>query len=137
MKRYERYKQTKVEFLNEIPEHRVEKRMRFIGYLYGGLSGKSANDFNILDAIYQTGITFTTVGFGEIASISQAGRLFTITLIIFGFAIFVILIGIFIYKRYCFKLDIFYQIVPICAGPKILELAAAASVLKSSSKLST
>jgi len=49
MKRYEIYKQTKVEFLNEIPEHWVEKRMRFIGYLYGGLSGKSSNDFNKSD----------------------------------------------------------------------------------------
>lgn len=46
------------------------------------------DDFPILDAIYQTGITFTTVGFGEIAPISPAGRFFTITLIIFGFAIF-------------------------------------------------
>jgi voltage-gated potassium channel len=46
------------------------------------------DDFEILDAIYQTGITFTTVGFGEIAPISDAGRFFTITLIIFGFGIF-------------------------------------------------
>jgi len=46
------------------------------------------DDFTILDAIYQTGITFTTVGFGEIGNISPAGRLFTITLIIFGFLIF-------------------------------------------------
>jgi len=46
------------------------------------------DDFPILDAIYQTGITFTTVGFGEMYKISSAGRFFTITLIIFGFAIF-------------------------------------------------
>jgi len=46
------------------------------------------DDFTILDAIYQTGITFTTVGFGEVSPISPAGRLFTITLIIFGFLIF-------------------------------------------------
>jgi len=46
------------------------------------------DDFPILDAIYQTGITFTTVGFGEVREISEAGRLFTITLIIFGFLIF-------------------------------------------------
>ena len=46
------------------------------------------DDFPILDAIYQTGITFTTVGFGEVEKISNAGRLFTITLIIFGFLIF-------------------------------------------------
>ncbi|MEA1915044.1 MAG: NAD-binding protein [Campylobacterota bacterium] len=52
-----------------------------IGYIY-------IDDFSILDAIYQTGITFTTVGFGEIAPISDAGRFFTVTLIIFGFGIF-------------------------------------------------
>ena len=46
------------------------------------------DDFPILDAIYQTGITFTTVGFGEIKPISDAGRFFTVTLIIFGFALF-------------------------------------------------
>ncbi|MGB5867612.1 MAG: ion channel, partial [Arcobacteraceae bacterium] len=46
------------------------------------------DDFPLLDALYQTGITFTTVGFGEINHISQAGRMFTITLIIFGFLIF-------------------------------------------------
>lgn len=46
------------------------------------------DDFPILDAIYQTGITFTTVGFGEVAPISSAGRFFTVTLIIFGFATF-------------------------------------------------
>jgi len=51
------------------------------------------DDFTLMDAIYQTGITFTTVGFGEIAPISDAGRLFTITLIISGFAIFSLAIG--------------------------------------------
>jgi len=54
------------------------------------------DDFTILDAIYQTGITFTTVGFGEVAPISPAGRLFTITLIIFGFLIFTLSITTFI-----------------------------------------
>ena len=46
------------------------------------------DDFTLLDALFQTGITFTTVGFGEVKEISQPGRLFTITLIIFGFLIF-------------------------------------------------
>ncbi len=54
------------------------------------------DDFTIFDAIYQTGITFTTVGFGEIAPISTAGRIFTITLIIAGFAVFSSAIGILI-----------------------------------------
>ena len=51
------------------------------------------DDFTLMDAIYQTGITFTTVGFGEIAPISDAGRIFTITLIISGFAVFSLAIG--------------------------------------------
>jgi len=51
------------------------------------------DDFTLMDAIYQTGITFTTVGFGEIAPISHTGRIFTITLIIAGFAIFSLAIG--------------------------------------------
>lgn len=52
--------------------------------------------FGLMDAIYQTGITFTTVGFGEIAPISDAGRIFTITLIITGFAVFTMAVGIMI-----------------------------------------
>ena len=54
------------------------------------------DNMNLMDAIYQTGITFTTVGFGEIAPISQAGRIFTITLIITGFAVFSLATGILI-----------------------------------------
>lgn len=52
------------------------------------------DDFALMDAIYQTGITFTTVGFGEISPVSDAGRIFTITLIISGFAVFSSAIGI-------------------------------------------
>lgn len=54
------------------------------------------DDFELMDAIYQTGITFTTVGFGEMAPVSNAGRIFTITLIIAGFAVFSSAIGILI-----------------------------------------
>ncbi len=60
--------------------------------MVGTLGYMIIDDFPILDAIYQTGITFTTVGFGEIRPISNAGRLFTITLIIFGFLVFTLAI---------------------------------------------
>jgi voltage-gated potassium channel len=64
--------------------------------LLGTLGYMWIDDFTIIDAIYQTGITFTTVGFGEIAPISSAGRMFTITLIIFGFAVFTLSAGLLI-----------------------------------------
>jgi voltage-gated potassium channel len=56
--------------------------------IVGTLGYVIIDDFSLIDAIYQTGITFTTVGFGEISPISSLGRIFTITLIILGFAIF-------------------------------------------------
>jgi len=62
--------------------------------LIGTIGYVIIDDFTLIDAIYQTGITFTTVGFGEIAPISHAGRIFTITLIIAGFAVFSSAIGI-------------------------------------------
>ncbi len=62
--------------------------------LLGTLGYIWIDHFSLMDAIYQTGITFTTVGFGEIAPISQVGRLFTIFLIIAGFAVFSYAVGI-------------------------------------------
>jgi len=64
--------------------------------LIGTLGYIIIDGFTLMDAIYQTGITFTTVGFGEIAPISDAGRIFTITLIIAGFAVFSSAVGIMI-----------------------------------------
>ena len=62
--------------------------------MFGTFGYMLIDDMSLLDALYQTGITFTTVGFGEIAPISDIGRIFTIALIIFGFLIFSVAIGI-------------------------------------------
>ena len=64
--------------------------------MFGTIGYVIIDDFALMDAIYQTGISFTTVGFGEIAPISDAGRIFTITLIISGFAVFSSAVGILI-----------------------------------------
>lgn len=60
----------------------------------GTLGYVMIEDFSLLDAIYQTGITFTTVGFGEIAPISSVGRIFTIFLIVLGFLILTFSLGV-------------------------------------------
>ncbi len=62
--------------------------------MFGTIGYILIDNFTLMDAIYQTGITFTTVGFGEIAPISDAGRIFTITLIILGFGVFSFAVGI-------------------------------------------
>jgi len=62
--------------------------------LIGTIGYMLIDKFPLMDAIYQTGITFTTVGFGEQRPLSDMGRIFTITLIIFGFIVFSIAIGI-------------------------------------------
>ena len=62
--------------------------------LIGTIGYMVIDGFPLMDAIYQTGITFTTVGFGEIHPISDMGRIFTISLIIFGFVVFSIAVGI-------------------------------------------
>lgn len=62
--------------------------------LIGALGYVLIDDFSIMDAIYQATITFTTVGYTEIAPISTAGRFFTILYIILSFVVFMFSIGI-------------------------------------------
>ena len=62
--------------------------------LIGTIGYVLIDNFPIFDAIYQTAITFTTVGFGEVHPLSDAGKIFTINLIIAGFAVFSSAIGI-------------------------------------------
>lgn len=60
-----------------------------LGYIY-------IEDYTIMDAIFQTGYTFTTVGFGALkeGEFSAAGQIFTVTLIILGFTVFTLAVGI-------------------------------------------
>ncbi|MDK9693389.1 MAG: NAD-binding protein [Sulfurimonas sp.] len=60
-----------------------------LGYIY-------IENYTIMDAIFQAGYTFTTVGFGALkeGEFSAAGQIFTVTLIILGFTVFTIAVGI-------------------------------------------
>jgi len=86
------------ELLPEVYPHlkafRLPLILTVIVMLVGTFGYVIIDNFTIMDAIYQTAVTFTTVGFGEIAPISDAGRIFTINLIIAGFAVFSSAIGI-------------------------------------------
>jgi voltage-gated potassium channel len=82
------------ELYYELRHLRLPINITVLTMLFGSIGYMVIDDFSLMDAIYQTGITFTTVGFGEIAPISPAGRLFTITLIIFGFIVFTFAVGL-------------------------------------------
>jgi len=82
------------EFYAQLAPFRLPLILTVLIMLIGTLGYMVIDHFPLMDAIYQTGITFTTVGFGEIHPISDAGRIFTITLIIFGFVVFSIAVGI-------------------------------------------
>ncbi|MBL0708296.1 MAG: NAD-binding protein [Sulfurimonas sp.] len=87
-----------VKLLPELYSHlkpfRLPAILTIMIMLVGTVGYVLIDNFTLMDAFYQTGITFTTVGFGEIAPISNAGRIFTIILVIAGFAIFSSAIGI-------------------------------------------
>lgn len=66
------------------------RRLRFavlliLGLIVAGTAGyRLLEGMSVLDALYMTIITLTTVGFGEVKPLSHAGRLFTIGLILSG-----------------------------------------------------
>jgi len=82
------------EFYGHLASFRLPLVLTVFIMLIGTIGYMVIDGFPLMDAIYQTGITFTTVGFGEIQPISDVGRIFTITLIIFGFVVFSIAVGI-------------------------------------------
>ena len=84
------------ELYPQLKPFRLPLILTVLTMLIGTIGYVVIDDFSLMDAVYQTGITFTTVGFGEIAPISEAGRIFTITLVISGFAVFSSAIGILI-----------------------------------------
>ncbi|ABB44878.1 TrkA [Sulfurimonas denitrificans DSM 1251] len=64
--------------------------------LIGTLGYYYLENYSIMDAIFQAGYTFTTVGFGSMneGEFSPEGQIFTVTLIILGFTVFTFAIGI-------------------------------------------
>lgn len=84
---------TMPELYGQLKAFRLPLILTVVTMMVGTFGYVIIDGFTLMDAIYQTGITFTTVGFGEMAPISDLGRIFTITLIISGFAVFSLAIG--------------------------------------------
>jgi len=82
------------EYYGHLAPFRLPLILTVLIMLMGTIGYMVIDNFTLMNAIYQTGITFTTVGYGEIQPISDMGRIFTITLIIFGFVVFSIAVGI-------------------------------------------
>lgn len=49
--------------------------------------------WSILDSLYMTVITLSTIGYGEVHAVSQPGRIFTLMLIVLGVGFFLYVIG--------------------------------------------
>lgn len=62
--------------------------------LLGAIGYMITSNFSLLDGIYQAGMTFTTLGYTEVAQITPAGRFFTICYVLLGFVTFTFSIGI-------------------------------------------
>lgn len=66
MKKYSSYKPTSINWISEIPEHWSETKLKYIGYLYAGLTGKSGDDFNQdLNPLSKSFIPFTNIANNE------------------------------------------------------------------------
>lgn len=67
------------------PFRRVRLGLAALGLIVvAGTIGYVALGFGLLNAVYQTVTTISTVGFGEIEPLSTNGKIFTIVLILFG-----------------------------------------------------
>jgi voltage-gated potassium channel len=67
-----------------------------VAVMVAGTVGYIVLGFGVLDAIYQTVTTVTTVGFREVEPLTSAGKIFTIALIVVGVGIALYTLGVII-----------------------------------------
>ncbi len=58
----------------------------FLLFAFGTVGYMIIEGWNVLDAFYMTAITLTTVGFGEVRTLTTYGRIFTVVLLVAGVA---------------------------------------------------
>ena len=82
------------EIYDQLKAFRLPLILIILMMLIGTLGYIFIAGFSLTDAFYQAGMTFTTVGFTEVAPISNAGRIFTIVFILMGFGTFTFCLGV-------------------------------------------
>jgi voltage-gated potassium channel len=78
----------------ELKPFRLPIILIILVFLFGTLGYVAIDHVDVFMAFYETGITFTTVGYGEMYQMSDNGRLFSIFLIIVGFLVFTLAVGV-------------------------------------------
>lgn len=69
--------------------------LMFLVLIVSGILGyMSIEGWDLLDSLYMTIITLSTVGYGEVREIGPGGRIFTVFLIVFGLFIITYLVGL-------------------------------------------
>jgi len=81
---------------SELKPFRLPIILVILIFLFGTLGYIAIDNVGVFEAFYQTGITFTTVGYGEMYQMSDNGRIFSIFLIVAGFVVFSLAVGVLI-----------------------------------------
>ena len=79
---------------SELKPFRLPIILVILIFLFGTLGYVAIDHVNVFMAFYETGITFTTVGYGEVYPMSDNGRLFSVFLIIVGYIAFALSVGV-------------------------------------------
>lgn len=76
------------EMLPQGVKHRLIFATAFTVFIitFGSLGYMILDDFTFLEGLYMTVINLTTIGFGEVRPLNDAGRIFTLILILMGMA---------------------------------------------------
>jgi len=79
---------------SELKPFRLPIILIILIFLFGTLGYVAIDHVSVFMAFYETGITFTTVGYGEMYPMSDNARIFSIFLIIVGYLVFALSIGV-------------------------------------------
>ena len=79
----------------DVPKKLLFSILIFLVVVLFGIFGYTwIEGWNLLDSLYMTIITLSTVGYGEVREIGSGGRVFTVLLIVFGLFTITYIVGL-------------------------------------------